>query len=67
MTPTKRIGYKGGASEVLKHPWFPQSNFISKIERKEVPAPITPSSISEEINQEFFNIEDFSTEENLDP
>ena len=66
MTPNSRIGYRGGAVEVLKHPWFPQSNFIQKIERKEVPAPVTPSNINEELNHEFLNIEDLSTEENFD-
>ena len=26
--PENRIGYNGGAEEVLRHPWFPRSNYI---------------------------------------
>ena len=66
MTPKKRIGYKGGANEVFKHPWFPHKGFISKIERKEVTAPITPSNTIEEINHDFLNIVDLGSEE-IDP
>ena len=42
-TPENRLGYHGGAEEILAHPWFESLN-IGKLERGEIQAPIIPNS-----------------------
>ena len=39
--PTSRLGRKGGANEILNHPWLSNIN-MSKILKKEIKAPYQP-------------------------
>ena len=53
--PTQRLGYAGGAAEILQHPWFPKGDELVQIENLQATAPIIPDN-SNEINPEFFNM-----------
>ena len=46
----ERLGAKGGADEILSHPWFANID-IAALKKKEIPAPFIP---------ELENIEDLS-------
>ena len=53
--PRQRIGYAGGAAEILQHPWFPKGDELVQLENLQATAPIIPDN-SNEINPEFFNV-----------
>lgn len=51
---TKRIGFKYGAAEILRHPWFADTD-INKLFNKTVIPPFKPEISTEFLDTKFFN------------
>ena len=62
--PRQRIGYAGGAAEILQHPWFPKGDELVQLENLQATAPIIPDN-SNEINPEFFNVGEGAVTESI--
>lgn len=61
--PAHRLGAKGGARQILAHPWFGSDDYKRAVENMEVEAPIVPAE--NEANSKFHDFQPLQRESNV--